>query len=158
MSDSSATPLTIAHQASLSMGFPRQKHWSGLLFPFPGDLPNPGIKPASLALPALAGGFFTTEPPGNPELYSRFPLTLVAMFLRQACCELFEAPRLLSCGFLGPTTLLSNISILCAVKFCVFYASLLLSVWDLSLNQHTIRHKYGHHDIVFLKTFFKTLY
>ena len=45
------------------MGFPRQEYWSGLPFPSPGDLPNPGIKPASLA---LAGGFFTTEPPGKP--------------------------------------------------------------------------------------------
>ena len=45
------------------MGFPRQESWSGLLFPSPGDLHNPGIKPMS---PALAGGFFTTEPPGKP--------------------------------------------------------------------------------------------
>jgi hypothetical protein len=44
------------------MGFPRQKYWSGLPFPFPGNLPNPGIKPMS---PAFAGGFFTTEPPGK---------------------------------------------------------------------------------------------
>ena len=44
------------------MGFPRQEYWSGFPFPSPGDLPNPGIKPAS---PALAGGFFTTEPPGK---------------------------------------------------------------------------------------------
>jgi len=41
------------------MGFPRQGYWSGLLFPPPGDLPNPGIKSTSLA---LAGRFFTTEP------------------------------------------------------------------------------------------------
>jgi len=45
------------------MGFPRQGCWSGLPFPSPGDLPDPGIKPMS---PALAGGFFTTEPPGKP--------------------------------------------------------------------------------------------
>ena len=77
-------PWAVAYQAPLSMGFPRQKHWSGLPFHLPGDLPNPGIKPASLALPALAGGFFTTEPPGKSALYSRFPLTLVAMILRQA--------------------------------------------------------------------------
>ena len=53
----------IACQAPLSMGFSRQEYWSGLPFPSPGDLPNPGIKPRS---PALAGGFFTTEPPGKP--------------------------------------------------------------------------------------------
>ena len=49
---------TIAHQASLSMGFSRQENQSGLPGPSPGDLPHPGIKPAS---PALAGGFFTTS-------------------------------------------------------------------------------------------------
>ena len=58
-----ATPWTVACQASLSMGFSRQEYWSGLPFPPPEDLPNPGIEPASpksLASPALAGGFFTT--------------------------------------------------------------------------------------------------
>ena len=45
------------------MGFPRQKYWSGLLFPSPGDLPNTGIEPMSLE---LAGWLFITEPPGNP--------------------------------------------------------------------------------------------
>ena len=57
-----ATPWTVAHQALLSMGFPRQEHWSGLPFPLPGDVPNPGITPTS---PELAGGFVTTEPPGR---------------------------------------------------------------------------------------------
>ena len=57
----------VAHQAPLSMGFPRQEYWSGLPFPSPGDLCNPGIEPASLVSPALTGGFFTTEPPGKPE-------------------------------------------------------------------------------------------
>ena len=50
---------TAAHQVPLSMGFPSQEYWSGLPCPSPGDLPNPGIKPSSLA---LAGRFFTTEP------------------------------------------------------------------------------------------------
>ena len=67
VSDSSATPWTIARQAPLSMGFPKQEYWSGLPFPPPGDLPDPGIKPASPASPALAGGFVTTEPPGKPS-------------------------------------------------------------------------------------------
>ena len=57
------TPWSVAHQAPLSRGFPRQEYWSGLPIPPPGDLPNPGIEPAS---PALAGGFFTAEPPGKP--------------------------------------------------------------------------------------------
>ena len=60
-------PWTVAHQAPLPMGFPRQEYWSGLLFPPPGDLSNPGIKPMSSAPPALAGGYFTTEPPGKPN-------------------------------------------------------------------------------------------
>ena len=50
-----AIPWTVACQASLSMEFPSQEYWRGLPFPFPRDLPNPGIKPAS---PALAGGFY----------------------------------------------------------------------------------------------------
>ena len=47
------------------MGFPRQEYWSGLPFPSPGDLPDPGME---LASPALAGGFFTTEPTGKGDL------------------------------------------------------------------------------------------
>ena len=57
----SATLWTIAHQVPLSMGFSRQEHWSGLPFPSPGDLLHPGIEPASLTSPSLAGGFFTTS-------------------------------------------------------------------------------------------------
>ena len=48
-------PWTVAHQAPLPMEFSRQEYWNGSAFPAPGDLPNPGIKPASLATPALAG-------------------------------------------------------------------------------------------------------
>ena len=58
-----ATPWTLARQAPLSMGFSSQEHRSGLTFPPPGYLPNPGIELVTLVLPALAGGFFTTEPP-----------------------------------------------------------------------------------------------
>ena len=47
MSNSFATCWTVARQASLSMGFPREEYWGGLLFPAPGDLPKPGIKPVS---------------------------------------------------------------------------------------------------------------
>ena len=56
------TPETVANHAPLSVGFPRQEHWSGLPFPSPGDLPDPGIE----AMPP-AGGFFTTDPPGKPS-------------------------------------------------------------------------------------------
>ena len=52
---------TIACQAPLSMGVPRQEHWNGLFFPTPGNLPDPGMEPESLASPALAGGLFTTS-------------------------------------------------------------------------------------------------
>ena len=60
MSDS-ANPWTSALQAPLSTGFSRQESWGGLPRPPPRDLPNPGIKPASLMSPALAGRFFTTS-------------------------------------------------------------------------------------------------
>ena len=63
MSDSSATPWTVARQAPLSTGFPRQDYGADCHFLLQG-LPNPGIEPAS---PALAGGFFTTKPPGKPK-------------------------------------------------------------------------------------------
>ena len=59
-----ATPWTVAHQAPPSMGFSGQEYWSGLPFPSPGDLPNPGIKPRS---PALQVDVLTSEPPGKPH-------------------------------------------------------------------------------------------
>ena len=58
-----ATPWIVAHQAPLSKGFPRQEYWSGLPFPSPGELLNPGVKPEP---PAVGGRSFTTEPPGKP--------------------------------------------------------------------------------------------
>ena len=58
------TPWTVAHQAPPSMEFSRQEYWSGLPFPSPRDLPNPGIKPVS---PALWADTLLSEPPGNPE-------------------------------------------------------------------------------------------
>ena len=59
------TPWTVAYQASLSMGFSTQEYWSGLPFPSPGDLPNPGIEPRS---PTLEADALTCEPPGKPWL------------------------------------------------------------------------------------------
>ena len=64
-----ATLWTVACQALLFVDFFRQEYWSELPFPTPGDLCNPGIKPPSLASPALAGTFFTTVPPGKPHLF-----------------------------------------------------------------------------------------
>ena len=57
----------------LSMEFSRQEYRSGLPFPSPGDLSNPGIEPESPVSPAVAGGFFTTGPPGKPDsMYARY--------------------------------------------------------------------------------------
>ena len=65
----SATPWTAACQAPLSLELSRQEYWSGLPFPSPGDLPNPGtgMEPMSLKSPALAGGFFTTSTPWEAQ-------------------------------------------------------------------------------------------
>ena len=61
----SVTPWNVSCQSPLSMGFSGQEYWSGLPFPSPGDLPDPGIEPTP---PALTGGFFTTAPPGKPKI------------------------------------------------------------------------------------------
>ena len=60
------TPWTVTHQASLSMGFSRQECWSGLPFPFPGDLPDPRIKPRA---PTLQADSLLSEPPGKPHMF-----------------------------------------------------------------------------------------
>ena len=68
VSDSFATPWTVAHQsmAPLSMRLSRQEYWSSLPFPPPGDLPDPGVEPSS---PAREARFCTTEPPGKPQVW-----------------------------------------------------------------------------------------
>ena len=74
-----ATPWTIVCQAPLSMGFSRQEYWSGLPFPSPGDLQDLGTEPRSLESSALAGGFFTMEPPGKSSIIpttAQFPFSL----------------------------------------------------------------------------------
>ena len=74
-----ATPWTVAYQAPLSMGFSRREYWSGLPFPSPGDLPDPGIEPGS---PALRADALTSEPPGKPRFHEaplkslKFPFCL----------------------------------------------------------------------------------
>ena len=60
-----ATPWTVDCQALLSMAFSRQEYWSGLPFPSPGNLPDPGIEPGS---PALEADALTSEPPGPETL------------------------------------------------------------------------------------------
>ena len=64
-----ATPWTVASQAPLSMGFPRQEFWSGLPFPPPEDLPDPEVEPATLVSPALAGRL-PLATPGKPNSYT----------------------------------------------------------------------------------------
>ena len=64
----SVTPWTVALQAPLSMGFSRQDYWSGLSFPPPKDLLNPGINPASFMYPALSSRFFTTSATWEAQL------------------------------------------------------------------------------------------
>ena len=92
-------PWTVACQAPLFMGFSRQEYWSEFPFPSPGDLPNPEIKPASLA---LAGRFSTTEPPGKPIFLCAFFRDYVsslsgrtpAMVIRYCPCRIWGILRL----------------------------------------------------------------
>ena len=71
----SETPWTLAYEASPSMGFSRQEYWSGLPFPSPGDLPDPGIEPRSPALQAA----LTSEPQGKPMAESEEKLKSLLM-------------------------------------------------------------------------------
>ena len=73
-----ATPWTVAHQASPSMGFSRQEYWSGLPFPSPGDLPDPGIEPKS---PTLEADSLTSEPPGKKHVLKCSSISLASPFI-----------------------------------------------------------------------------
>ena len=66
------TPWTVGHQAPLSMEFSRQKYWSELPFPSPGNIADPEVKPVSPGSFALASRFFTTEPSGKFLGFSRW--------------------------------------------------------------------------------------
>ena len=63
-----ATPWTVAFQDPLSMGFPRQEYWNGLVFPSLGTLPNPGMQPMSLMSPALQADSLSLSYKGSPSL------------------------------------------------------------------------------------------
>ena len=79
------TLWTVAPQAPLSMGFSRQESWSGLPFPPPGDLPNPGIEPVS---PALQADSLPAEPSGKPHILQlKFPLATVK---DPICCNEYQ--------------------------------------------------------------------
>ena len=80
------TQTVEACQAPLSMGFPRQEHWSGLPFPPPGDLPDPRIEPVPLAFPRLAGTFFTIVLPGKPNVNNTFIIFVIKSLKKECTC------------------------------------------------------------------------
>ena len=94
-----ATPWTVVLQAPLSMEFPRQEYWFGLPFPSPRDLPDPVVEPAS---PALAGRFFTTEPPRKPRVI--IADYLIFFFFLPDSVKFHEILLLNTFGGLGPDT------------------------------------------------------
>ena len=75
------TPWTVAHQAPLSLQFSRQEYWSGLAFPTPGHLPDPGTESVILVSSVLAGGFFTTMPPGKLIVLKLLINLLIQLFV-----------------------------------------------------------------------------
>ena len=77
VSESFVTSWSVAREAPLSMQFPRQEYWSGLPFPSPGDLSNPGIEPRSLCLLCCQAGSLLLEPPGK-ETIPNFILLVVS--------------------------------------------------------------------------------
>ena len=110
--------LTVACQASLSMGFSRQEYWSGLPFPPPGDLPDSGIELVSPVSPALAGRFSTTEPPhpsSKPATQHLHPqcLLVLSVCLSLTYTHVYELINILSIIIL---LIMYNYYILC--KFC----------------------------------------
>ena len=103
------TPWTVAHQAPLSMKFSRQEYWCGLPFPSPGDLPNPGIAPTSLASLALAGRFFTPTAMWEAHFYFLYvslicPISLLlfpSLISYTSCFSLFQGKVTSSLALLG---------------------------------------------------------
>ena len=123
----------VALQAPLSVGFSRQEYWSGLPWPPPGDLPSPGIKPAS---PTLAGGFFTTVPPGKPRLVDfYFVFWVIVQYYFILLLTLFQ---------LWPLGALLVGSCLCVFIFChykMFQSHFMYLLPSLRINQFTKRLK-----------------
>ena len=93
----SRVPLRVARQPPLSMGFSRQEYWSGLPFPSPGDLPDPGLELLSPTSPAAAGGFFTSAAPGKPSFIYDF-FNFSQRFLVFFLILIYLAVLGLSCG------------------------------------------------------------
>ena len=84
------TPCTAAYQAPLSMGIPRQEYWSGLPLPPPEDLPDRGIKPTSVASPAIACGFFTTLTLFTTSVTWEAPYTVINHTMKMTIFWVFE--------------------------------------------------------------------
>ena len=82
------TPWTVAYQAPPSMGVSRQKYWSGLPFPSPGDLPDPGIEPGS---PALQADTLTSQPPGKPQECSNYHTIVVISHTSKVILKILQA-------------------------------------------------------------------
>ena len=114
---------TIVHQAPLFMGFSRQKYWSGLPCPLPGDLPHPGIKPESLMSPALAGVFLPLVPPGKPNsnlmepnLSGKVQVSGIQLRIRKALIGAFKKSYISHIKKKKVTEYLY-----CAVRFAIWY-------------------------------------
>ena len=115
-------PWSVARQASLSMGFSRQEYWSGLPFPPLAHLPNPGIEPTSPVSPALAGGFFTTEPPEKPcptftcnPSPTRNTLTCLLIYFHICTCANFR----IVISWPGPCWVSYNL-VMCGTSMCIY--------------------------------------
>ena len=121
--------LCQVHKTPLSMGFPRQEHWSGLPFPSPGDLPDPGIKPTS---PALGSGFFTAKPPRKPP---RIKCCSVA----KSCLALCHPVNCNMRASLSITVSLSFLKLMCIESVRVFSSESALCIrwpkyWSFSFS------------------------
>ena len=91
VSDSCATPWTVAHQAPLSMGFSRQEYWRGMPFPPSAELPDPGIEPES---PELTGGFFTTIIPRKQiKFTSKWKVISIPKFYKMRISKYFRQSK-----------------------------------------------------------------
>ena len=82
------TPWTVAYQAPLSMGFSRQEYWSGLPFPSPWNLPDPGIEPGS---PALQTDALLSEPPGKSSFFKNFSYLLMRILAHNLLCDAYAS-------------------------------------------------------------------
>ena len=141
------TPWTVARQAPLTMGFPRGEYWCGLPFPSPGDLP-PGIKPAS---PALAGRFFTTEPPGKSNCLLKplqfcqspsFTHQTLIIFPWKCLSRATLSPPLPN----NPSSLILNYKCFCIPQIAVFLWSPLIhfdALFSSSASPHLLARLYG---------------